>query len=108
MLDSRGDRVGRGDAAAGAPVAAGDTYTLAHDTTLTVSDAGKGVLANDTDPGGLSADRDAGADHDARRADAECRTARSATRRTPAIIGSDSFTYQATDGTTRAPMPVSR
>jgi len=83
-----------------APVAVNDTYTVAHDQTLTGSNfyfGGSGILANDTD-----------ADHDALTATLVAGPQNGSLTfsldgtfsytPTPGFSGTDSFTYQASDG----------
>jgi VCBS repeat-containing protein len=78
------------------PIAAGDAYSTAEDTALTVG--APGVLANDTDPDGdtLSAVAGSGPSHGTL-----SRNANGGFTYTPAANynGSDSFTYRASDGT---------
>ena len=79
-----------------APVAAGDAYSTAEDTALTV--AAPGVLGNDSDPDGdsLSAVAGSGPSHGSLTLNAN-----GSFVYTPAANynGSDSFTYRASDGT---------
>ncbi len=79
-----------------APVAAGDAYTTAEDTVLTV--AAPGVLGNDSDPDGdpLTAVLVTGPSHGSLSLNAN-----GSFSYTPAadFAGSDSFTYRASDGT---------
>jgi VCBS repeat-containing protein len=79
-----------------APVAAGDAYSTAEDTPLTV--AAPGVLANDSDPDGnpLTAAVGSGPSHGTLTLNAN-----GSFTYTPAANynGSDSFTYRASDGT---------
>jgi VCBS repeat-containing protein len=83
-------------AANDAPVAAADAYTTAEDTALTV--AAPGVLGNDSDPDGdtLTAVLVSGPSHGTLTLQAD-----GSFIYTPAVNfnGSDSFTYQASDGT---------
>jgi VCBS repeat-containing protein len=83
-------------ASSDAPVAADDAYTAAEDTPLTV--AAPGVLANDSDPDNnpLSAVLVSGPSHGTLTLNPD-----GAFTYTPATnhTGSDSFTYQASDGT---------
>ena len=83
-----------------APTAADDAYTTAEDTALTV--AAPGVLGNDTDPDGNTADRRAvvaGPSHGTLTLNAN-----GSFTYTPAANynGTDSFTYRASDGTPAA------
>ena len=79
-----------------APVAAGDAYSTAEDTVLTV--AAPGVLGNDSDPDGdpLTAVLVSGPSHGSLTLNAN-----GSFTYTPAadFAGSDSFTYRASDGT---------
>ena len=81
---------------AAAPIAVNDTYTVAHDRTLTVTHGG--VLANDDDPDGhlLTASLVSSPQHGTL-----AFTANGTFTYTPAAgyYGTDSFTYQDTDGT---------
>ena len=79
-----------------APVAAADSYTATQDSTLTVP-AGSGVLANDTDPQGLSLSATLLTDP----ADGTLSFGSDGSfNYTPnsGYLGPDSFTYEATDG----------
>jgi VCBS repeat-containing protein len=80
-----------------APTAAGDTYSTAEDTTLTVA-ASAGVLDNDSDPDGdpLTAVLESGPSHGNLTLNANGGFTYTPTAD---FNGSDSFTYHASDGT---------
>jgi large repetitive protein len=74
------------------------SYTLQHDSTLTITDPGQGVLAGDVDPYGrpLTAELMSGVRDGSLQLNANGTFVYTPT---PGWIGTDSFSYEATDGT---------
>ena len=97
-----------GDVTDPAPVAEDDSYTIAPNQTL-ITPIGQGVLANDTDPGGLTLTAapvpNEGVTHGTLSLQSDGLFTYTPTAN---YIGPDAFTYKASDGTYTSARPRCR